>query len=139
MTKKSELLTLLIETATVALKTKAKMVKRSRQRNTSRKIFERHAQQIEDAMATAIAPLIEEQVASMKEGLLELGGSAKSTITSDQAQALAAQVFDPNDQKWKDSLLDKALPVMVEPMLKAMKAGMVEAGINPTKGLKSNA
>ena len=136
MIKNSELLPLLIETATIALDNKTKMAKRSRQRNTSRKIFERHAQQIEDAMAKAVAPLIEEQAASMKKGLLELGGSAKSTATSDQAQALAAQVFDPNDQKWQDSLVDKALPVMVEPMLRAMKAGMVEAGVNPTKGLK---
>ncbi len=60
------------------------------------------------------------------------------TLISDQAQSLANQVFDPNDQKWKDGLVDKALPVMVVPMLKAMKAAMVEAGVNPTKGMKYN-
>ena len=73
----------------------------------------------------------------MAKGLLGMEDT-KAKTTSDQAQALAAQVFDPNDQKWKGGLVNKALPVMVKPMLKAMKAAMVEAGVNPTKGMKYN-
>lgn len=135
MTKRNSLLPLLVEAATVGLQTKARVVRRSLRRNTARKIFANQEREIEDVLTKAIAPLIEEQVASMKKELLKIS-QTKTTAISDQAQALASQVFDPNDQKWKDGLVDRALPAMVVPMLKAMKAAMVEAGVNPVKGMK---
>ena len=135
--KRSKLLPLLVEAATVGLQTKARVVRRSSRRNTARRIYANQEREIEAALEKAIAPLVEEQVASVRDGLLEIEG-VKAVTTSDQAQALASQVFDPNDQKWKDGLVDRALPVMVVPMLKAMKAAMVEAGVNPTKGMKFN-
>ena len=138
MTKKSELLPLLMETATTALQIKTRIVRRSLRRDTSRKIYAKQEHAIETAVAKAIVPVVEEQLASVKQGLLDMEG-AKSTITSDQAQALSNQVFDPEDSKWKDGLVDKALPVMAVPMLEAMRIAMKEVGVNPTKGLKSNA
>lgn len=135
MKRKSNFLSVLIEAATVALEIKARITKRVLRRNNSRKIYANHEREIEAALTKAIVPLIKEQVVSMEKGLLEIEGKKSITI-SDQAQSLATQVFDSNDQKWKDSLVDKALPVMVKPMLKSMKAAMVEAGVNPTKGMK---
>ena len=138
MTKKSELLPLLLETATIAVKHKTHLVRKASRRKVSREVYLNHVKELEDALAVGISKLIQEQAMSMEGPLLSIAGE-KDAKVSDQAASLARQIFDPKDPKWKDKLVDVTLPAMAISMLKAMKAGMVEAGVNPTKGLKSNA
>ncbi len=77
MIKKSSLLPALIEASTVALQVKARVENRALRRNTSRKIHANHEREIEAVVAKAVAPLIEEQAASMKNELLAMEGTIK--------------------------------------------------------------
>ncbi len=102
-------------------------------RAVSRSIHVKQTEETERRLSKALAPVFVEQVREMADGLGELAGEKS---THDTAAGLVGQVFNPEDPRWHDKIVDAALPVLAVGMAESAVAHLLALGFDIRKGTK---